>query len=88
MTGSRNLNALPVVCQNQVGLQVQTPILIAAIINTLISPPLEIFMMKMSDVEATGSGGNRAEDSEARPQVAGNGRAADLGARAGLSRIF
>ena len=27
----------------------------------------------MSDVEATGSGGSRAEDSEARPQVAGYG---------------
>ena len=26
--------------------------------------------MKMSDVEATGSGGSRAKDSEARPQVA------------------
>ena len=31
------------------------------------------YMMKMSDVEATGSGGSRAEDSEARPQVAGYG---------------
>ena len=29
--------------------------------------------MKMSDVQATGSGGSRAEDSEARPQVAGYG---------------
>ena len=29
--------------------------------------------MRMSDVEATGSGGSRAEDSEARPQVAGYG---------------
>ena len=27
-------------------------------------------LMKMSDVEATGSGGSRAKDSEARPQVA------------------
>ena len=30
-------------------------------------------VMKMSDVEATGSGGIRAEDSEARPPVAGYG---------------
>jgi len=29
--------------------------------------------MKIADVEATGSGGSRAEDSEARAQVAGYG---------------
>ena len=41
--------------------------------------------MKMSDVEATGSGGSRAEDSEARTQVAGYG-ARPHGARAGQIR--
>ena len=30
-------------------------------------------VMKIADVEATGSGGSRAEDSEARAQVAGYG---------------
>ena len=37
--------------------------------------------MKIADVEATGSGGSRAEDSEARAQVAGHG------ARAGTASL-
>ena len=45
----------------------------AAIGWTLFQTFPDFFMMKMSDVEATGSGGSRAEDSEARPQVAGYG---------------
>ena len=47
--------------------------------------------MKISDVEATGSGWGRAEASEAKAQVAGyrstaHGRAAGHGARAGQGR--
>ena len=41
--------------------------------------------MKRSDVEATGSGGSRAEDSEARTQVAGYGARPARG-RPGLAK--